>query len=753
MRTWGGIAAAVTAVMTGVGPAVAVDDVGVTAQRREGRLHEVPLPVSAFDAASIAERQIDTLADIGQHVPNLQIYTAIAGGQAVQIHSRGASARNPGFNLAESPVGIYRDGVYFGRLASANLLLPDVERIEVLRGPQGTLYGRNTIAGAIKVISRMPGDEPWINATLGYGNYDTLESTASVGGPLVRDSLAGSLSLLFDRRYMGWQANPATDGEPGEHENKAGRVKLRWHGRAGLDAVLAAWGAELENDGYNGVPYAPFNNPAGPDENFLPAPDGGGAPLGRFYDNFSPEGANYGDSDQHGADLTLSWTIGGATLRSITGYASIEDRYGYDLAGGGYLGIPGTAGLLIASDSDFDQVSEELQFLGTARDDRLEYLLGVSYVSEDGSQLFAGDLSGPAFAEDIRNQTDSYAAFADGTLRLTDRFSFTVGVRWTKDEKEYSDDCTGPLCFDDSDATTPTPGTGSVSRSDDWDETSLRAGVTYDIDAGRLAYLSFAQGFQAGGYRAPCFGDLSSDDPGTPGLEGCGGTPFGPQTVDSFELGYKASLRENRLRLAANVFYAMYDDLQQAVLPAGGDGTSFAIANAGSVDVHGAEIEIGWSPTDTINMYASAGYQESDFGNVVCGSPQSGFPQDCTDPASPRRAAPARELASHPQFETGIGFDYTVPVSDWVRFFYGMDLLQTEEYFADERNLVKIDGYTRLNGFLGIGDTEETWQVVLAARNIRDKENNVSGLFMQNVTNVRTPLSPAELMLTFRVSY
>src|SRR5690606_12249882 len=155
-------------------------------------------------------RQIDTVKDIGHNVPNLQTYTVTAGAQAMQVHSRGASIQNPGFNLAESPVGIYLDDIYFGRMASANLDLADIERIEVLRGPQGTLYGRNTIAGAIKVVTRTPGDENWANASLGLGNYQTTKFTGSVGGPLQEGSLAGSVAVLYDQRNGGWQPNPVT---------------------------------------------------------------------------------------------------------------------------------------------------------------------------------------------------------------------------------------------------------------------------------------------------------------------------------------------------------------------------------------------------------------------------------------------------------------------------------------------------------------------------------------------------------------
>jgi iron complex outermembrane receptor protein len=317
-------------------------------------------------------------------------------------------------------------------------------------------------------------------------------------------------------------------------------------------------------------------------------------------------------------------------------------------------------------------------------------------------------------------------------------------VRWTKDEKDYSDNCVGAFCFDDSDFVTPTPGTGFVALDDDWDETTFRAGLDYRLSDTQLTYLSFAQGFQSGGFRTLCFGNLSSDNPATPTLEGCGGTPFDPQTVDSFELGYKADLFDNTLRFNADVFYAMYDDIQQIVIPSGGTGTSFPINNIGEVDVYGVEVELQWSPTESLNVYANAGWQDSNFGDVDPNSPPGGLNGNAT---------PTDELPSNPAFQGKVGFDYAIPMSDLVEFFYGADFFYSEDYYSESRNLVKIDSYSRVNGFLGIGDPDRAWQVVLSGRNITDEEDNVSGIFAQNFTNVRTVLPPAEYMLTFKVNY
>jgi iron complex outermembrane receptor protein len=720
-------------------PSFAVEEIVVTAQRREEKLQDVPLAVSAFSAETLEARQIDVVKDIGQNVPNLQTYTVTAGAQAIQVHSRGASVQNPGFNLSESPVGIYQDDVYFGRLASANLDLSDIERIEVLRGPQGTLYGRNTIAGAIKIISRTPGDDAWVNASAGIGNYETVKLTGSAGGPIEEGALAGSMAVVYDKRDRGWQENPITDSEPGEYDNLVIRGKLHWYGTENFDAVLTVWGADLENDGYNGVPQTPFASPGA----FDPAPSNS-EPIGDFYANFDPDGVNYGQSDQAGVNLALEFDLGAVTLRSITGYASIDDEFGFDLAGGGLSGVPGLAGLLISSDGEMDQWSEELQLLGTAFGDRLNYLVGAFYLNEDGEQDFAGTLAGfGEFDEAIDNETDSYAVFADGSYALTDRLSLTAGVRWTKDEKDYTDTCTDSTAPGTDDLPPPF-GTGpfiqcrpgdsgtSVSLDDDWDETTFRAGVDYKLAENQLTYLSFAQGFQSGGFRTLCFGNLTAS---------CGGTPFDPQTVDSVELGYKADLFDNTLRFNADVFYAMYDDIQQIVTNNAG---GFPIDNIGEVDVYGVELEVLWSPVDNLNVFANAGWQDSDFGDVDAASPPGGLNGAAT---------PTDELPSNPQFQGKIGFDYTIGMSEMVEFFYGADFFYSDDYFNDARNLVEIDSYSRVNGFLGIGDPDKSWQVVLSGRNITDEEDYVSGIYAQNFTNIRTALPPAEYMLTFKMNY
>jgi iron complex outermembrane receptor protein len=742
------------ALALGAGPAAAeVDEILVTVQRREESLQDVPVAVSAFTADQITVRQIEEVKDIGQNVPNLQTYTVTAGAEAIQIHSRGASVQNPGFNLSESPVGIYVDDVYYGRLASVNLDLLDVERIEVLRGPQGTLYGRNTIAGAVKFITRTPGDDSWFTGSIGIGNYDTTKIGASLGGPIEEGALAGSIAAVYDKRDSGWMDNGTTGEEPGEYDNKAARAKLHWYGNEGFDATLTGWVADVENDGYNGVPYVPFDNTGNPNAIYAPAP-ANSVPQGGFYETFSAPGVNYGESQQGGANLHLSFDFAGVTLRSISSFASVDTKFGFDLAGGGadFGPVPAAQfGLRIRSDSSFDQWSQELQLLGSMGDS-LVWQLGGYYLNEDGQQQFSGTVPGisatPSFDEAIDNETDSYAAYGEATYSITDALSVTAGLRWTKDEKKYSDDCAGGFCADDSDPLPgdpgfpgPTPNDGFVALDDDWDETTYKLGVDYQLSDDQLLYASYATGFQAGGYRTLCFGNLRSS---------CGGTAFDPQTVDSVEAGWKSDLFDNTLRLNVAAFYAMYDDIQQIVTNNAG---GFPIDNIGEVDVYGVEVEVTWTPIADLNVYANFGYQESDFGDVDPLSPPGGLGDSCVDDPTPPCAVPTDELPSNPQWQGKIGFDYTIALQNDLQFFYGFDVFHSDDYFTESRNLVEIEDYTRLNGFLGIGADDRKWQATLAAKNITDEEDNVSGIFANGFTNIRTPLPPTEYMLSFKVNY
>jgi iron complex outermembrane receptor protein len=719
-----GAAAAATVVFSGQA-AAQMDEIVVEAARRAQDLQTVPIAVSAFGTEQIAKLQIDTTQDIGDNVPNLQTYTVTAGAQALQLHARGASVQNPGFNTSESPVGFYVDDVYHGRLATINLDLNDIERIEVLRGPQATLYGRNTMAGAVKVYSRTPGDELWANASAGYGDYETLDLKGSIGGPIIEGALAASVALVYKERDEGWQDNPATGAEPGEYENKMGRVKLHYYGLENLDATLSVWAVDADNDGYNGVPYVPFDS-AKPS-----------TPLGDFYDNFSPPGTNSGETEQSGFTLDWTYDFGPVQLRSITAFSDIDDDFDFDLAGGGFAGFPGVPGLLVDSESTMEQWSAELQLLGNSFGERLDWIAGVFYMNEDGDQDYQGFSSDGVtnfvdFLEATDTETDSYAVYAEGTWKFTDRLSATAGLRYTEDEKDYT-----IVCADGPGGTStciPTTTGNTVRLDETYDEWTPKFGVDYQFNDAWMGYATVSKGFQAGGFQTLCFGNLQ-----------CADDDYDPQKVWSYEAGTKADLLDDTVRLNAAVFYAAYEDIQQTVLTPVLDGTgqpipgffTFPTDNVDDVDVWGIELETYWTPTEGLNVFGSLGYMDAD---------DVSFTDNIGNPVS-------RELPSNPDLSVRLGFDYTRELTSALEIFFGADLNYSDNYYSEVTNALEIEDYMRGNGFLGVGRPDGRWQVIGTVKNISDEDDNVSGIFANGFTNIRTVLPPREYMVTLKVAY
>ena len=693
-----------------------VEEITVTAQRRDANLQEVPVSVSAFGMEDMTRLQMQTVSDVAAAVPNMQTYTVTANAAAMQVFMRGAGVQNPGFNASESPVGLYVDDVYFGRLATANIDLTDIERTEVLRGPQGTLYGRNTIAGAMKFITRTPGDEVYGDVSLGYGNYRTRKIAASLGGPLIEGKLAGSVSVLDHERNDGWIDRPNGGRDMGEYENNAVRGKLHWYGSESFDAKLSITYVDVENDGYNGIPYGPSG--------LIPAANPG-KPLSGFYDTLVAQGnEGFGETDQLNMALTLSWELDAFTIKSITGYSDIDDEFGFDLTGGGselgggFVPVP----FNIDSDSNNTTISQEFNLSGDAFRDRLKWIAGVFYMNEDGDQQYNPGAGGPfSLLEDVDTETDSYAIYGEGTWSFTDRFSVIAGGRWSRDEKDYSNDCSGfcNISF------VPT-GDWSIDEDEDFDEFTGRVTAQYQLYDSTLLFAGVSQGYQAGGFQTLCLGNPD-----------CASQVYDNQTVVSWEAGLKSDLFDNRVRFNASLWYAEYDDIQQTVVAE----NSFPISNAGDADVLGLDIETYWSPNEHLNTFLILGFADEDLD----GSTEENIRSD--------------ELPGIPDKTARLGFDFTYPtglVDGWDLSF-GLDVVYSDEYLSaiaqSEIDQLTIDDYTRLNGFIGFNQPDGNWSVILSGTNLTDEDDNYSGIVATGFTNIRTPQPPREFMLTAKYSF
>ena len=722
-----------------------LEEIVVTAERREANLQEVPIAVSAISMDQMEKWQIRQGQDLQRYVPSLNMFNNVTSPTNLSPSLRGGLQQDSILVTAESPFGIYVDDIYVGRLSGNNMTMTDIERIEVLRGPQGTLYGRNTGYGAIKLISRTPGEDTWFDATVGAGNYDQLRFEASVGGPL-GSSWAGSLTGQYiekEGQYTNIFVDPATGnpvGDTDSQENTAFRGKLRYMGGDIFDAVLSVSYSKAENDS---LQQPNFTTPGVPDDCRFTAPDPDPCPgtqtaqfttddtvltNGAFtvntptvplttFDamfNLVPLGLpligdrTRGETEQTIVGLDLSWDFSnGMTLRSITGYVGITDFMHTDFNGTyGSAAIFAPFAVMGATDVDSDQFTQEIQLLGTAFNDRLSYLLGAFYLTEESTQPFnwalalaPGGISAGLSESLIDTEADSFSVFGDATWQFTDNLRGTLGLRYTDDSKDFVYDFTGILI------PIPQPQIVLSSDEDDW---TPRAVLEYTFgESGVMVYGSYAEGFKGGGFSAIAI--FSAEPIGV----------YGPETNQTYEVGLKATWLGDRLRTNLAYFFSDIDDVQQNSTDASSAALEFPVENSGDAEIQGFEFEITAVPVDGLNLFLNGSFMDGEYTRL---NPDSS-------------AAAARVIygvepttPQTPDYMVNIGFDYTFdfPTDVLGDFSFGFDYYEIDNYITAATNDFFNSGWDQWNGFVSL-DIAENWQLQFTGKNLGDDVNHTSG--------------------------
>jgi iron complex outermembrane receptor protein len=707
----------------------------VTAERRQESLQTVPVAVSALTTESLENRQVTESRDLQRYVPSLRMSNNVTTPTNLSPSLRGSLQQDASLVVAESPFGIYVDDVYIARLNGNNITLADVERVEVLRGPQGTLYGRNTLSGAIKFMSRTPGKDSWLTAKVGFGNWDQELASLSVGGP-ISDNWAASFAAQFSSKDGQWK-NRATGEERGKEENQAFRARLHYMGNEKFDATFTLSYANSENDsnallpGGSGV--VPSNQRYTSDDVVLLFP--GFDTLNTPRQNYNTPGVSNqprGDTEQLIAAANLSWDVGFGTLRSITGYVKTDDYFTTDFSGRGTL--------LAGSDPRAEQFSEELQLQGTALDDRLNYLVGAYYFTEEGDQDFGwylAVLGGATSYSQIKSSTDSIAVFGQFDYAFTDALKLTAGARWVRDEKDFS------LNFRRLTPIPISPLTDFVARENTYTEVTPKIGVDYqvstDVVDSLLLYASAARGFKSGGYNGINIGNAQ-----------IARATYAPEKNTTFELGLKSDMLDNTLRINAALFLAKIDDLALnatvEVLPGVFD---FPVQNAGEATVKGLEIESVYVPTDNLNFFFNVSFLDGRYDSL---NPTSA-PAVAQLPritGNNNRLGVKAEPPQLPTYTFSLGFEYGRDVAlggGGGRFKFGADWYRSDDYITAATNDFVITAYNRFNAFVGLG-VGENWDVRLSAKNVDDDEKVYVG---SRGLGGYLVLPPRELM--FSVTY
>ncbi len=585
-------------------PAAAQDteeeELVVTARRTAESLQEVPASVSAFTEEAMERLGATDATGLQGAVPNLNVVQGRGSSNATNIYIRGIGQPDA-LQTFDPAIGFYVDGVYYSRIRGTQMELFDIERVEVLRGPQGTLYGKNTIGGAYSIITRRPSQDFRGLAQVTVGDYGLLETRLAASGPL-GESFAAGISL-FGTSRDGYVTNPSTGEEYNDRHAWGGRAQAAWDVASNFSLDFAVDYSEEDNALTMGQATNTLTTILGVPIFPVPSP----TPEFDFTAEATPGLPNSSVLQHAGASVRANWELSdNLTLRSISAYR--------DLGYTDYVDIDATPVELgdVLVDVDQDQISQELQAIWES--ERWTIIGGLFYLQENivsHQEAYADDFLGaffgnPTFLRTVDDdlQTTSIAAYANATFDITDRLSISGGLRYTEEEKEYFRTTS---TFSSNPIFTADPARIPVNIEETWDDLSGLVSLDYQLTPDFLLYGRVAQGFKSGGFngRANNQGEEA---------------PYDPETVTSYEAGFKSDWFENRLRANVAVFYNDYRDFQARVSNLTTDpitnlpSVELTVLNAGELTISGAELELSYNPIDPLTLDAQIGYLDAEYG-------------------------------------------------------------------------------------------------------------------------------------------
>ena len=651
-----------------------VEEIVVTARRRAEPLQDVPSAVTAIDGDTLDRTQVSSLGDIESNVPNLALHVGDAKNAVVYIRGVG---QIDSLAFADPGVGIYIDDVYLGRAQGAFLDVFDAARIEVLRGPQGTLYGRNTIGGAVKFVSQQPTPELAMRAELTAGNYSRRDAKFMLNLPLGDSGWAARASAAWLSRD-GFARNEFDGRDDGDQKTLAGRIAIA--GDIG-ERLSITWSAD--------------GSRADPDSSRTPArmtPVFGVVPP-----NTDPfvVAADFNGRDELGVSgtaLTATWEASDAlTLKSITSYRrmSYDTELDLDATSFAFFGV--------YVNEDQHQFSQELQAsFGT---ESVEGVLGLYFFDEH--DITVSGLYGPDIAlvtssrNDQRNR--SYAAYGQVTWDLTGRLSTTLGLRYTKEKKDFR------RWQEFFDASTPFPvpeGEGllvtQIDTDGDWSSVSPRAGLEYRITDEVLGYVSASRGFKSGGFD----GRSNTAEQAL---------PYDPETLWSYEAGLKSTLADGRVTLNTALFYNDYKDLQLSSFVADESGGFAALfTNAGAATMRGVEVELAARPVRGLALNAALGYLDARYDEYI-------------GPGGIDISA-ERELVNAPEWTGRVGGTGTLPVGTG-ELTLDANVSWRSKYYStvSSSEVLAQPGFALVNAVISYETGDGQWRISAYGRNLGDK--------------------------------
>ena len=661
-----------------------IEEITITAEKRESNVQDTPIAVTAITSDAIEQQGLEDFNDVQFIAPAL-VYGEIA--DMAQITMRGIGVDTSTID-AEPGVGLYQDGVYRGGLTSSAGLFFDVERIEVLRGPQGTLYGRNTTGGALNVLTKLPGETYAVDAEALYGAYDRRRVFGALDAPLIDGVLGVRGAFSYDARG-GYTDNLLTGNEEDDAKAKQAKLAAVFTPTETLDIALRF---NWINSDYGGPPFVKtFDYPAYP--LFISATDPGGVlpPLPGIatpvpFTKPDPRNVFYDRDQEYTRDswdinATVTWdATENVQLKWVSGYLDLDQ----DLNPGNNDGVP-----IRLLEGDYEQFNnewqQELTATGSIFDERVDWIAGFFWYESDIAEeyryqlpdlqitfewlfsgapglgfcaptptgpttatpsnclaLFGAKLDGtttpvPFLEFSLDQQLTSWAIFTQETFHISDRFRVTAGFRWSKDDKDILHSQVLNL---------GAPGCRDQRSVEEWSEPTGKIGADFNVSEDALLYASFSRGFKSGGYN----------------VGQCGNT-YDPEYVNAYEAGFKSSWLDNTIRLNVAAFYNDYTDYQARQFI----NNASIISNAADAETYGVEFETTWAPIEPLRFdfnlsYLTAVYKtfivddpmNTQLGTIQCpDSPTGVLCQDAQSNSLPR--APKWKIGAAAQYDFELG--------------------------------------------------------------------------------------------------
>jgi iron complex outermembrane receptor protein len=733
--------------LAGAAVAQQLEEIVVTATHREQSLQDIPFAVTALRAEELEAAGIFDSTTIALNVPGMA-YAEFSPGQAL-ISIRGITSADDGAGLDNS-VALFLDGVYIGRQAGITFNMFDLDRIEVLKGPQGTLFGRNAIAGALNVVTSKPADEFAGKIAATVGNEGILRYQGLVTGPL-SDVLSGKL-VVDHREHDGFVRNTLLGKDVQDEDYTSARGQLL----LSLDSSEWLLSTDFWDDDRDAMGRAPIAN-----GNFDYVGTATALGAGRPGTNASPTD---GFTKREGFGVSLQGDIEfePGVLTSITGFRNTEADWEMESVGaplgGGYDLSTGNFGADVIDDieEEIDTFSQEFRWTSTT-DGSIDYVAGLYYFTEDTErqEQFRIDVNTTATGQftvgneytKTENETTSYAIYGHANWTINDAWTLSAGARWTRDERDYIATAVNcglseaeraaagfpnfPYCEGVGGSLSIIAEAFSLPVSDSWTDFSPMVSLQYRPGDSLMYYGTISTGYKSGGFA------------GSQGVAAAATNPVQPEDVINYEVGVKGEFADNSLRINASLYFMDYKDLQVVrfgPVPGSAFGT-FQTTNVGSADITGLEVDFVWYPSDNFSISGNYGYLDTEISGLTLNTATG--PTDFS----------GLPLRQSPDNSYNVILNYNLPAASG-EYDFRLQYSHTDDQFNDYPTLSEtvIEEADLLDASIRWTSREGMYDVVLWGKNLAD-ERYVSHSYRIGPGSIGVWSDPLTVGITGTVSF